>query len=66
MTDIKKTDQIEEKLKKILKETFQTKKITLKSKMEEIPEWDSLKHIQLIIAVEEVSDRLPPGDTNSM
>jgi len=54
MTDIKKTDQIEEKLKKILKETFQTKKITLKSKMEEIPEWDSLKHIQLIIAVEEV------------
>ena len=35
MTDIKKTDQIEEKLKKILKETFQTKKITLKSKMEE-------------------------------
>jgi len=54
MTDIKKTDQIEEKLKKILKETFQTKKISLKSKMEEIPEWDSLKHIQLIIAVEEV------------
>ena len=50
MTDYEKIDK---KLEKILSETFETKKISLKSSMEEIPEWDSLKHIQLIMAIEE-------------
>ena len=47
---------IDKKLEKIAKETFQSKKVTLESSMEDIPEWDSLKHIQLIIAIEEGFD----------
>ena len=43
----------DKKLENIVKETLQSKKVTLDSSMEDIPEWDSLKHIQLIIAIEE-------------
>lgn len=46
-------NDIDKKLEKIVKETLQSKKVTLESSMEDIPEWDSLKHIQLIIAIEE-------------
>jgi len=52
MTENKNND-IDKKLEKIVKETLQSKKVTLESSMEDIPEWDSLKHIQLIIAIEE-------------
>jgi len=50
---VPKLDQINKQLEKIAKEVFQSKKITLESTMDQIPEWDSLKHIQLIIAIEE-------------
>jgi len=51
-----KTNNIDKRLEKIVKETLQSKKVTLESSMEDIPEWDSLKHIQLIIAIEEEFD----------
>lgn len=44
---------IDERLFKILRETFQTNKINPEDSMDQIPEWDSLRHIQLIIAIEE-------------
>ena len=50
MTD-SKTD-LDIKLEKILKEVFQVEKIDLNFSMDEIPEWDSLTHIQLITAIE--------------
>ena len=46
-----KTD-LDARLEKILKEVFQVEKIDLNSLMDEIPEWDSFKHYELIIAVE--------------
>ncbi len=48
--------EISKKLEKIAKETLQSKHVTLESSMEDIPEWDSLKHIQLIITIEEEFD----------
>ena len=39
-------------LEKILKEVFQVEKIDLNLSMDEIPEWDSFKHYELIVAVE--------------
>ena len=47
------SNQIDEKLENLLKETFQIEKINLESSMDDIPEWDSFKHIELIIAIEE-------------
>ena len=47
------TNEIDEKLEKLLKETFQIERINLESSMDDIPEWDSFKHIELIIAIEE-------------
>lgn len=47
------TNEIDEKLENLLKETFQIEKINLESSMDDIPEWDSFKHIELIIAIEE-------------
>ena len=40
------------RLEKILKEVFQVEKIDLNFSMDEIPEWNSFKHYELIIAVE--------------
>jgi len=51
-----KLNELDRKLEKIVKDTLQSKKVTLESSMEDIPEWDSLKHIQLIIAIEEKFD----------
>ena len=47
------TNEIDDKLENLLKETFQIEKINLESSMDDIPEWDSFKHIELIIAIEE-------------
>ena len=46
-----KTD-LDVRLEKILKEIFQVEKIDLNFSMDEIPEWDSFKHYELIIAIE--------------
>ncbi len=47
------TNEINERLENLLKETFQIERINLESSMDDIPEWDSFKHIELIIAIEE-------------
>ena len=47
------TNEIDIKIEELLKETFQIEKINLESSMDDIPEWDSFKHIELIIAIEE-------------
>ncbi len=46
-------EEIDKKLDIIMKDVFQIKKINLDANMSEIPEWDSLKHIQLIMTIEE-------------
>jgi acyl carrier protein len=43
---------LDARLAKILKEVFQVEKIDLNFSMDEIPEWDSFKHYEVIIAVE--------------
>lgn len=58
---------IDERLFKILGDTFQTDKINPEDSMDEIPEWDSLRHIQLIIAIEdEFSISIDFADTLEM
>ena len=55
---------LDARLEKILKEVFQVEKIDLNLSMEEIPEWDSFKHYELIIAVEnEFKIKLEIADT---
>ena len=62
MTD-SKTD-LDIKLEKILKEVFQVEKIDLNFLMDEIPEWDSFKHYEVIIAIEnEFKIKLSISDT---
>ena len=62
MTD-SKTD-LDIKLEKILKEVFQVEKIDLNFSMDEIPEWDSFKHNEVIIAIEnEFKIKLSISDT---
>ena len=58
-----KTD-LDTRLEKILKEVFQAEKIDLNLSMDEIPKWDSFKHYELIIAVEnEFKIKLEIADT---
>ena len=58
-----KTD-LDTRLEKILKEVFQVEKIDLNFSMDEIPEWDSFKHYELIVAVEnEFKIKLEDVDT---
>jgi acyl carrier protein len=58
-----KTD-LDTRLEKILKEVFQAEKIDLNFSMDEIPEWDSFKHYELIIAIEnEFKIKLEDADT---
>tara|TARA_B100000929_G_scaffold96618_1_gene75747 strand:+ start:132 stop:380 length:249 start_codon:yes stop_codon:yes gene_type:complete len=55
---------LDARLAKILKEVFQVEKIDLNFSMDEIPEWDSFKHYELIIAVEnEFKIKLETADT---
>ena len=52
------------RLEKILKEIFEVEKIGLNLSMDEIPEWDSFKHYELIVAVEnEFKIKLKIADT---
>ena len=47
------TKELDIKLEKILKKVFKIEKINLESSIEDISEWDSLTHIQLINAIDE-------------
>ena len=65
MTDL--NNEIDSKLEKLLKETFQIDKINLDYSMDDIPEWDSFKHIELIIGLEqEFGIKLEYTDTTEM
>jgi acyl carrier protein len=60
-------NEIDIKLEKLLKETFQIDKISLDFSMDDIPEWDSFKHIELIVAIEkEFKIKLEHTDTIEM
>ena len=55
---------LETRLEKILKEAFQVDKINLNFSMDEIPEWDSFKHYEVIVAIEnEFKIKLSISDT---
>ena len=47
------TKELDVKLEKILKKVFKTEKINLEGSIEDISEWDSFTHIQLINAIED-------------
>ena len=47
------TMQLDKKLEELLKKIFKIQKINLESSIEDISEWDSLTHIQLINAIDE-------------
>ena len=58
-----KTD-LDTRLEKILKEVFQIEEVNLNFSMDEIPEWDSFKHYELIVAIEnEFKIKLEDADT---
>ena len=60
-------NEIDSKLEKLLKETFEIDKISLNFSMDDIPEWDSFNHIELIIAIEkEFKIKLEYTDTTEM
>ena len=60
-------DEINAKLEKLLKIIFQVDKISLDYSMDDIPEWDSFKHIELIIGLEqEFNIKLEYTDTTDM
>ena len=44
--------ELDIKLEKILKKVFKTEKINLEGSIEDISEWDSFAHIELIDAIE--------------
>tara|TARA_B100000749_G_scaffold258699_1_gene228956 strand:+ start:83 stop:349 length:267 start_codon:yes stop_codon:yes gene_type:complete len=46
------TKELDVKLEVLLKEVFKIQKINLKGSIEDISEWDSLTHAQLISAIE--------------
>ena len=46
------TKELDVKLEKILKKVFKIEKIHLEGSIEDISEWDSFTHIQLISAIE--------------
>ena len=45
-------NELDLRLEKILKEVFQVEKINLSLSMDEISEWDSFKHYEVVTAVE--------------
>ena len=46
------TKELDMKLEKILKKVFKIEKINLEGSIEDISEWDSFTHIQLLNAIE--------------
>lgn len=55
------------RLKKILEETFETNDINLNDSMDDIPEWDSFKHILLLTKIEkEFNIKLEMNDFTEM
>ena len=46
------TKELDKKLEELLKKVFKIEKINLGSSIEDISEWDSLTHTQLILAIE--------------
>ena len=46
------TTELDKKLEELLKKVFKIEKINLGSSIEDISEWDSLTHTQLILAIE--------------
>ena len=46
------TKELDVKLEKILKKVFKIEKINLEGSIEDISEWDSFTHIQLISEIE--------------
>ena len=46
------TMQLDKKLEELLKKIFKIQKINLESSIEDISEWDSLIHVQLISTIE--------------
>ena len=46
------TKELDIKLEKILKEVFKIEKINFEGSIEDISEWDSFTHIQLLNAIE--------------
>lgn len=61
------SNDVNTKLEKLLKKTFQIEEINLDSSMDDIPEWDSFKHIELIISLEEeFKIKLEYTDTTEM
>lgn len=60
-------DELDKRLEKLLKETFQIDQINREFSMDDIPEWNSFKHIELIIAIEEeFKIKLDITDTTEM
>lgn len=61
------SSELDKRLEKLLKEIFEIEQINLKSSMDDIPEWDSFKHIEIIIAIEEeFKIKLDINDTTEM
>ena len=52
MSDFK-NDKLDERLEKLLKEVFKIDQIDPQFSMDNIPEWNSFKHIELLIMIEE-------------
>ena len=57
------TKELDIKLEKILKKVFKTEKINLEGSIEDISEWDSFAHFQLMDAIEvEFKIEIEPND----
>ena len=61
------TKELDAKLEVLLKKIFKTQKINLESSIEDISEWDSLIHVQLISTIEkEFKIKIPFNDAMIM
>ena len=57
------TKELDIKLEKILKKVFKTEKINLEGSIEDISEWDSFAHFQLMDEIEaEFKIEIEPND----